>query len=374
MLSWNPPEPTCPVGVLEHYQDLLLEHGLALGPWNRGVAKKLCLKLTEGAQEGPPYSGNLIVSTDPRVSNLVGAGFFGVRSGEILALPPEADLLAPVRDALYVEQFGDFFTTKDDPWSRLARELVPALQEKAERRWLHLGARSSLCHQGQVVASAGVFWLSGREATHAACGGPSTRIRVQVPSRKGVPGPSWVNMDFCLEHECGHVDLRLGLAQALPKPSFGRRRHEHAWRRFRLPVADLSPERRHFGFVSGRVCLGSVSVTTRSRRTKEPCLETSGVRLEALHVPNYGVPGAGHAKPETGLVTGPGHVHAWAILEGESGRSEIRCVTCDAVMARAEIQPVAQERRKAANPSILPLLGEGDETPEFLAVRDGRAS
>jgi len=371
-MRWNPPEEPCPVEALDTYRELLLEHGLALGPWKRGVAKTLCLKLTEGSPAGPPYSGNLIVSTDQRVANLVGSGFFSSNDGEILALPPDEGLLATVRDALYIEQFGDFYSNKDEPWAKLARGLVPEIQEKAQSRWLHLGSRSTLCHQGQVVARAGSWSLSGREFS-CVCGGASIPLRVQLPARRNVPGPSWVHVGYCPECEAGQVDLRLGLAQARPKPTYGRRSHGHSWRHFRLPVADLSPEHRHFGFVKGHVCLGPVTVTTRSRRTKEPCLETKNVHIEAHRVPNYSVPGAGRTRPEIGLVTKPDHVHVWAIMKGDSERDEIRCVTCDGVLARMQVEVTAARKRVAANPAdpdFLPLLGEGDETPDFLAERD----
>ncbi len=281
-----------------------------------------------------------------------------------------------VRDALYVEQFGDFYANKQDPFSKLARELVKDIQEKAEGRWLHLGARSVLCHQGQVVATAGSWSLSGRER-QCVCDGPKTSIRIQLPTRQNVPGPSWTHVMFCLECEAGNVELRLGLAQARPRPTYGRRSHQHEWRRFRLPVADLSPEHRHFGFAVGHVCLGNVTVTTRSSRTKEPCLETKNVRIEAHRIPNYSVPGAGRAKPETGLVTGKSHVHVWAIMSGDGGRDEIRCVTCDGVLARMQELVVRAVKRVAANPmdpGVLPKLGEGDETPDFLVERERETS
>jgi hypothetical protein len=371
--AFNPPEATCSVETLERYRELLLESGIAVGPLKRGAAAILCRKLTEGGHGGPPYSGNLIVSTDERVANLVTAGFFSSKDGEILALPPDERLLAPVRDAIYIEQFGDFYSNKQEPWASLARRLVSELQEKADARWLHLGARSTLCHQGQVVARAGSWSLSGRESS-CVCGGVVVPLRVQLPSRQNVPGPSWVHVDYCPECEAGPVELRLGLAQARPRPTYGRRSHQHAWSRFRLPVADLSPEHRHFGFVVGYVCLATATVTTRSRRTKEPCLEVKNAHIEAQRVPHYSVPGAGRSKPETGLVTGRGHVHVWAILKGEFGHDEIRCVTCDGVLARMQVEVTAvKSRRVAANPadpSVLPLIGEGDETPDFLAERD----
>ena len=115
-----------------------------------------------------------------------------------------------------------------------------------------------------------------------------------------------------------------------------------------------------------------MTVTTRSSRTKEPCLETKNVRIEAHRIPNYSVPGAGRAKPETGLVTGKSHVHVWAIMSGDGGRDEIRCVTCDGVLARMQELVVRAVKRVAANPmdpGVLPKLGEGDETPDFLVER-----
>jgi hypothetical protein len=372
-MLWNPPEAAaCPTEALDDYRDVLLEHGIGLGPWKRGVAQSLCFKLTEGAQEGPPYSGNLIVSTDARVANLVAAGFFEVKGGEILALPPGRALLEPVRDAIYIEQFADFYSNKEQPWARLARDLVSEIQKRASARWLGLGARSALCHQGQVVARGGSWSLSGSESS-CVCAGRRVQVRIQLPARRNVPGPSMVNVDLCVECGAGPVELRLGLAMARPKATYGRRRHEHSWRRFRLPVPDLDPGRRHFGFVTGRVCLGEVAVTTRSRKTKEPCLETTGVRIDARHVPNYTVPGAGQARPEAGLSVGPEHVHVWAVLQGPEGRDEIRCVTCDAVLARLQMQQAASERRVAANPTLLPVMGDGDETPDFLAERDSSA-
>lgn len=391
----------CEVDTVHTYQKELVEGaGLAFGPFVPRVAAVLCSKLTEGAgATEPPYSGNLIVATNASLGNLVQAGFAQSAKGSVLLLPRDKEVLEAARDALYIEAWRLQVTSTVDPWVTLAEKLVGELEYRSGVNWLALGARSPLCHQGHVIAYAqGLdeegerdpetpdLWdfRTGRRVDaerHESCKGGLVMIRVQLPEKKWAkaPYPAWVSAGVCRSCGIAVVSLRLGLARvrSQPLPHGWSTRHKHTWTPFRLPAADLSPTG-HFGFVKGRVCLEKVRVRSRSETSSDICGEVSNVSILPVKTPSFGRPGL---NPELRLPIGRSHVHTWAKYEIEDRTGfEIRCVTCDAVVARTATQAASEGRRVAANPSLadferqLPWLGEGDMTGDLLLARDRRTS
>lgn len=383
----NPPS-ECDLVDVEAYQEVLTDAGVALGPMRKGVSDQLCSRLTEGSGDsGPPFTSNLVVAKEPVVANLASAGLVQSRLGWLLLLPPETEYLDRVRDALYLETFRDFFTMRDDPWAEAARGLLTSLEKKTKGRKLALGPRSTLCHQGQVVARAGFWSMAGRPVQdpasllHEKCDGEFASVRVEVPEARGarVPRPAFVQGEFCTTCLLGSVELKLGLAQIRPRQihESWTVRHAHSWFDFRLPIADLSPEH-HFGFVRGRVCLGLRKIRSASGDTEERCLEVQISKVEAKRAATYGIPGALGVTPEPGLKVDRSHVHTWTVWHDPAKQnSRIFCATCDAVIARAQPQAAEASRRVAANPAwidLLPKLGEGDVSPDLIAGKISRTA
>lgn len=311
---------------------------------------------------------NMIAATDPDVAFVFAEGRMRRASDKkatLLVLPPNADLVTRVRDALWVEgdnasvKRGDKPKRKKEYLAEGARALCLEIQRVYADGGAPLGPRSFRCHQDYVVASmppGHLFDSAGRLAdkdaeTHPHGHEAWERLSLRLPSESWLPDMT-LSVDVCTDcMATTRATTRLGV-MILP-PSF---KHRHAWTPFSTPAPDAKGEA---GMIRGEVCLvESPEIFPGARPGR--CMETRGVkysgRAPVLSAkPDWVRRDRPELRPpawarsvgifgEAVKITG-GHVHVWDFGRYTFGPGAalpfLRCLTCECELWSNEIHGVS---------------------------------